>query len=48
MKLDATDIRYLTSDEFRILTAVSLALTRQGELTDTELLRWRWAPRITK
>ena len=23
MKLDATDLRYITSDEFRVLTAVS-------------------------
>jgi len=24
MKLDATDLRYVTSDEFRVLTAVGL------------------------
>lgn len=28
MRLDATDLRYITPDEFRILTAVSLPTLR--------------------
>jgi len=39
MKLDATDLRYVTSDEFRVLTAVGSSLmgykTIPGYLSDS-------------
>lgn len=40
MKLNATDLRYLTADEFRILTAVrnTLALIPCCPLTDLDLI----------
>lgn len=37
MKLDATDIRYITSDEFRVLTAVEMG-TKNHEVVPTSLI----------
>ena len=47
MKLDATDLRYVTSEEFRVLTAVSL-LVYYFQFTIHWSHRWRWALKITK
>ena len=47
MKLDATDLRYITSDEFRVLTAVSPPLEIFVHL-HTFYPRSRWAQRTTK
>ena len=40
MKLDATDLRYITSDEFRVLTAVRTPAITQTK-TSTHPIRFR-------
>lgn len=40
MKLDATDLRYVTSDEFRVLTAVRLALPNVLDLVNKTYDGW--------
>ena len=47
MKLDATDLRYITSDEFRVLTAVSPPLETSLPI-HTSHHRSRWARRTTR
>lgn len=37
MKLDATDLRYITSDEFRVLTAVEMG-SKNHEVVPTPLI----------
>ena len=52
MKLDATDLRYITSDEFRVLTAVrTFSHDNDGAKVVAYFFidfRWKWAQRTTK
>jgi len=48
MKLDATDLRYVTSDEFRVLTAVRLLLLVVALNLTNENHRQKWARKIMK